>query len=372
MARDRVIEGVRPEEVPAWARAYDAGEHPRFAYTGDALVFGLRERDPLAPDGRDLVAAIVERGRPPFAGYDAWPGGFVEWDTDESAEAAAARELEEEAGLRRIGYSEPLDTYDANGRDPRQFAGAWEEGRGWVSRGARVVSRAFLYLSDGLPDLCAAEGEDAVRPRWVDVADHLPWEDLRSAHGHQSREACQRMLRGWADGDRVRLRRISRAFAGDSEWSEERAGERVRLLLEAQALEESARDRWGRTPGDWDNPLGAFGGRPLAFDHRMMMADALGRVRGKIKYVPRLLRALTGPDPTMVELWWSVAAVAGRPVDKSNFWRLFSRAGHIVERTGRKQMREGAGPLPEIYRYTVGIDGLRLDPALRLPFTPIP
>jgi len=64
-------------------------------------------------DGRIL---LVRRGRPPFVGSWALPGGFVEGD--EPVEAAVARELLEETGLTaRAGAL--VGVYSGPGRDPR-------------------------------------------------------------------------------------------------------------------------------------------------------------------------------------------------------------------------------------------------------------
>jgi 8-oxo-dGTP diphosphatase len=59
---------------------------------------------------------LVRRGRPPFAGLWALPGGFVE--TGETCEAACVRETLEETGLD-VEPVELLGIYSAPGRDPR-------------------------------------------------------------------------------------------------------------------------------------------------------------------------------------------------------------------------------------------------------------
>jgi 8-oxo-dGTP diphosphatase len=59
---------------------------------------------------------LIRRGRPPFEGSWALPGGFVE--VGESVEAAVVRELEEETGLRGK-VTRLVGVYSDPGRDPR-------------------------------------------------------------------------------------------------------------------------------------------------------------------------------------------------------------------------------------------------------------
>jgi 8-oxo-dGTP diphosphatase len=80
----------------------------RPALTCDVIVFTIR-------DGR-LQVLLVRRGRPPYRGRWAIPGGFVE--KDEPLERTARRELEEETGLAGV-YLEQLYTFGDPGRDPR-------------------------------------------------------------------------------------------------------------------------------------------------------------------------------------------------------------------------------------------------------------
>ncbi|MBM3793551.1 MAG: NUDIX hydrolase [Acidobacteria bacterium] len=83
-------------------------EYPRPAVTVDCVVFGL--------DQGVLQLLLIKRNSPPFAGCWALPGGFV--DQNETLDAAARRELEEETGLREV-FLEQLFTFGDPGRDPR-------------------------------------------------------------------------------------------------------------------------------------------------------------------------------------------------------------------------------------------------------------
>lgn len=75
------------------------------ALTVDCIVFDDQER-----------LLLIRRGRPPFEGQYALPGGFVE--VGETVETAALRELREETGV--VGRIEQLvGVYSDPKRDPR-------------------------------------------------------------------------------------------------------------------------------------------------------------------------------------------------------------------------------------------------------------
>jgi 8-oxo-dGTP diphosphatase len=95
---------------------------------------------------------LVRRGRPPFAGMWALPGGFVE--QRETVEHALVRELEEETGLvaRSIRL---LGVYSGPDRDPRK----------------PTTTVAFLVRGlRGRP----RGGDDAGDARWIPVRNAAP------------------------------------------------------------------------------------------------------------------------------------------------------------------------------------------------------
>lgn len=114
-------------------------ERPRVSV--DVVIFSLRA-------GR-LNVLLVQRRYPPFKGRWAIPGGFVH--VDESLEAAARRELEEETGVREV-FLEQLFTFGAPHRDPR----------------GRVITVAYVAL---VPESVSARaGDDAAAAGWQAVA----------------------------------------------------------------------------------------------------------------------------------------------------------------------------------------------------------
>jgi 8-oxo-dGTP diphosphatase len=82
----------------------------RLAATGPVLTVDALIADP----GRGVV--LIRRGRPPFAGRWALPGGFVE--TGETCEAACTREAREETGLEVVPVA-LAGVYSDPARDPR-------------------------------------------------------------------------------------------------------------------------------------------------------------------------------------------------------------------------------------------------------------
>ncbi|OEV08637.1 NUDIX hydrolase [Streptomyces nanshensis] len=144
---------------------YDPSAFPPFAVTVDLVVLTVR-RDALC-------ALVVRRGEEPYEGQWALPGGFV--GADEDLSRAAARELQEETGLRAHetaggfpgAHLEQLATYGAPDRDPRM----------------RVVSVAHLALAPDLPS--PTPGGDAQGARWAPVDDLLGATDIshRNAGG---------------------------------------------------------------------------------------------------------------------------------------------------------------------------------------------
>jgi hypothetical protein len=104
----------------------------------------------------------------------------------------------------------------------------------------------------------------------------------------------------------------------------------------------------------------------MRFDHRRILATAIGRVRAKIKYRPVIFELM--PDEfTLFELQKTVEAILGPHLHKQNFRRLVEGAG-LVEPTGEVKMRTGGRPA-KLYRFRREVllerpaPGVRVKPA---------
>ena len=125
---------------------YRAKNYPKPALTADIAVFAKGEGC--------MKLLLIRRGGHPYLGCWALPGGFA--DQGETIEQTAARELEEETGLKNLNLS-LVGIYSTPGRDPR----------GWT------VSVAYtVLLNDGL--INATAGDDAANARWVGVVNGKP------------------------------------------------------------------------------------------------------------------------------------------------------------------------------------------------------
>lgn len=116
---------------------YDASRYEKPSVACDVVIVCFRDER--------LQVLLIERGYDPCRGCLALPGGFVEMD--ESLEAAAAREVCEETGIKDISVIQ-LGAYGDPGRDPR----------------TRVVSVAFLALVQA--DRTPRAGDDARAIGW--------------------------------------------------------------------------------------------------------------------------------------------------------------------------------------------------------------
>jgi hypothetical protein len=89
-------------------------------------------------------------------------------------------------------------------------------------------------------------------------------------------------------------------------------------------------------------------GTPMALDNRRVLATALGRIRGKLKYRP-VVFDLLAPAFTLLQLQRVVEALGGVRLHKQNFRRLVINGG-LVEPTGQRETQARGRPA-ELFRF---------------------
>ena len=140
-------------------------------------------------------------------------------------------------------------------------------------------------------------------------------------------------------------------------WDEEKVLERYELLYEAGLVQESVRD--GRAAAG----AAAAAGHRMMFDHRRILATAIARLRGKMKYRPVVFE-LMPPSFTLLELQRTVEAISGMRLHKQNFRRLVEDQG-LVEGTG-KYRAQARGRPAELFRFRREVLRERPSPGVRL------
>ena len=255
-----------------------------------------------------------------------------------------------ESGLRKwvgeqtkfdLGYTEQLYTFGDKGRHLS------------AASGGRVVSVGYLALT--------RQVREAPETQWRGWYHYFPWEDWRDTKPAMIDgvilPALKKFVKDAPDSETAELRRERVNACFGEGWDEERVLERYELLYEAGLVEEFYRD------SGQNNKKSANLGTPMLFDNRRILATAIARLRGKLKYRP-LVFELMAPAFTLLELQRAVEALAGRRLHKQNFRRLVAEQG-LVEGTG-KFSTPARGRPAELFRFRREVLGERPAPGLRL------
>lgn len=250
----------------------------------------------------------------------ALPFGPLDPDRDATLELGLRRWVATQTGYE-LGYVEQLYTFGDRDRQ-RDLAGM------------RHLSVAYLAL--------VREAQPASGAAWLDCYEILPWEDHRAGPPALLSSELLPMLARWAGTDAGRRHRVDANFGGRRPWDPIRVLERYELLYEARLVPEYQRDHSLRP-----RPAAAIG-RELAHDHRRIVATALGRLRGKLKYRPVVFELL--PEAfTLSQLQGTIEALTGMRLHKQNFRRLIAQ-GRLVEPTGALE-RSARGRPAALFRF---------------------
>jgi hypothetical protein len=285
-----------------------------------AAIVAVPEDEPLILTARSGEASAVT----------ALPSGPFDPVRHRTFEIGLRSWVAEQTGAP-LGYVEQLYTFGDRGRHAR--AG---------DRYPHVVSVGYLALTR----IAEAPSERIAGFRsWYEF---FPWEDWRRGRPASIESIILPGLRGWVEEELSlasasglsRRQRVELLFQPQGRgFNEENVLERYELLYEAGLVEEALRD--GRAAAASRGRLEPLG-LPMQFDHRRILATAMGRLRAKMKYRPVIFE-LMPPSFTLTELQRTVEAIAGRHLHKQNFRRLVESSA-VVEPTGEMSLRTGGRP----------------------------
>jgi len=259
------------------------------------------------------------------------PYGPFEPDNHLTLERGLRAWVNEQTRLN-LGYVEQLYTFGDQGRHslPDQ-------------PGVAHVSVGYLALTRR-----ETAAQQTSLGQWCNWYDFFPWEDWRQNKPQIIDDIIIPALENWADqpanpSNPARLQRarerINLCFGlGGLAWDEEKTLERYELLYEAGLVAEAGRKGRHQRHAELAKRMG----QQMNHDHRRILATAMGRLRGKLKYRPVVFE-LMPPEFTLFELQRSVEAISGRHLHKQNFRRLVEKGG-LVEATGTLSTTTGGRP----------------------------
>ncbi len=344
------------DEAVANQREGAAGE-PKVVVGLNAVIVAVTDEEPRVLTVAFAPDVPIEGGAgarsPESGGQEALPTGPLDPMADRTLELAVRRWVRAQTGIE-LGYVEQLYTFGDRFRDPRERQG-----------GPRVVSLSYLALVHEMPP------SDPGFAQWRGGYEFFPWEDWREGRPGVIDRHIAPALNRWVEaagepGERAaRRERAGIVFGLDgAPWDGERVLERYELLYQVGLLPEAVRDREAVHGADPTGVRGAVPGRAMAFDHRRIMATAVGRIRGKIRYRPVVFE-LVPASFTLLQLQRAVEALAGVRLHKQNFRRLVEQGG-LVEGTGRVEPRTGGRPA-ELFRFRREVLRERPAPGVGIP-----
>ena len=333
---------------------------PRVSLGLNAVIVAVTHEAPrILTVQHDADAAATQGEMDNLPRADALPSGPLHPDRDRTLDLGLRRWVREQTGLE-LGYVEQLYTFGDRDRDPEER-----------EVGQRVVSIAYLAL------VREARPSGTRGATWRDWYHFFPWEDWREGHPDVFLKVIRPAVDAWirsapnAAHKKERKERSEIYFGlGGAPWDFERVLDRYELIYEMGLAAEAGRDRWGGQIGKPRQARLSAGrrlpqlGESMALDHRRILATALSRIRGKLKYRPVVFELLP-TSFTLLQLQRVVEALAGVRLHKQNLRRLVESA-RLVEHTGRYETRTGGRPA-ELFRFRREVLRERPAPGVGVP-----
>ncbi len=168
--------------------AYNVNDYDRPSVATDMVVMSMFKEEPDShrKDAESkLHILLIKRGEHPYMNRWALPGGFVE--ADETIEACAVRELEEETNLRPEALL-PIGVFSEPGRDPR----------------GRIISMAYASVVNA-EKVHVMGGSDAINAKWFELE-----------FGTDGADVFRLTLRSEEENISAELRRVTDNIGGSS------------------------------------------------------------------------------------------------------------------------------------------------------------
>jgi hypothetical protein len=315
--------------------------------TKDTVSIGLSAAILSVEGERPFVLVVAHRGS-----QDALPFGPFDPAHHRTLESGLRKWVGEQTKFD-LGYTEQLYTFGDKGRHLPS------PGTPSSGSGGRVVSVGYLALT--------RQAREALGTQWQGWYHYFPWEDWRDQKPAMIEStilpALKKFVKDAPDSETAELRRERVNICFGEGWDEERVLERYELLYEAGLVEEFYRDSGQENNQGNTASASKVLGVPMLFDHRRILATAIARLRGKLKYRP-LVFELMAPTFTLLELQRAVEALAGLRLHKQNFRRLVAEQG-LVEGTG-KFSTPARGRPAELFRFRREALRERPTPGVRL------
>lgn len=315
-----------------------------------AVIVAVQAHAPKVLIVRGAEHGLAAGVSSPYEDGDALPFGPFDPARHGTLEIGLRAWVAEQTPLE-TGYVEQLYTFGNRGR----YAGQKDETK-------RVVSIGYLGLTYQAPDAAATKDKKVFFGDWYD---YFPWEDWRDGRPRILQDAIEPGLRHWvaaastAEAREDRRARASLCFGLEGAgWDDEKVLERYELLYEARLIYEAIRDKGLKV----DYVL--VPGRSMLYDHRRILATAMGRLRGKLKYRPVVFE-LMPPEFTLLNLQKTVEALVGHRLHKQNFRRLVEGSGMVEEVEGKKSAEAGGRPAA-LFRFRKSVLFERPAPGVKL------
>lgn len=289
-------EYAKAQTEQEFLQAYNPQKYEKPSVTVDILLFTVTEQERgnyRKLPAKELKLLMIKRGKHPFKGSWALPGGFVQMD--ESLEEAASRELKEETSIDNV-YMEQLYTWSDVKRDPRM----------------RVISTSYISLVDRKSFTVKAD----------DDADDAKWFTVKCKQYEERRTSL-------IDGYRLEKLYNLTLSAED----EMKVSAVIRKVKEVQGK-------------DCKNYYEILSSEGIAFDHAKIIAYAIDRLRTKIEYTDIAFNLM--PERfTLTELQQVYEIILDTELLKANFRRKIS---HMVIETNEYTKDAGHRP-SKLFRF---------------------